>query len=259
MKYTKDNPLRCFFAFEGYNSQGLALDRLKRDTPDFDWLCVGRSEIEPTAIKAADILFPESKCKNYGDISQINWSNVPDFDLFTMSSPCQDFSQAGRQAGGEEGSGTRSSLLWECRKAVVAKRPKYIIFENVEAIIQKKFMPGFQKWIDELDSYGYTSFWKVINSKNMGVAQNRKRVFMISILRDNENTPPQYNFPNDIPLSKCVEDYMEPIEDIGESYFIDQERITTKVLSDILDQPNVREEMEKLYHDEWKERLADTH
>lgn len=126
MIYTKDNPLRCFFAFEGYNSQGPALDRLKRDYPGFDWECVGRSGIEPSAIKAANILFPDAKDKNYGDISLIDWDKVPDFDLFTMSSPCQDFSTAGRQAGAEEGSGTRSSLLWECRKAIIAKRPKYI-------------------------------------------------------------------------------------------------------------------------------------
>lgn len=54
-KMTEDNhnPLRCFFAFEGYNSQGLALDRLKRNYPEFDWVCVGRSEIGPNAIKAA--------------------------------------------------------------------------------------------------------------------------------------------------------------------------------------------------------------
>lgn len=100
IEYTKKNPLRCFFAFEGYNSQGIALSRLKRDYPDFDWICVGRSEIEPNAIKAADALFPKDKEKNFGDICKIDWHKVPDFDLLTMSSPCQDFSAAGKQRGG---------------------------------------------------------------------------------------------------------------------------------------------------------------
>lgn len=72
--YNKDNPLRCFFAFEGYNSQGLALKRLKQDFPGFDWVCVGRSEIDRNAIAAANALFPEAKDKNFGSITDIDWS-----------------------------------------------------------------------------------------------------------------------------------------------------------------------------------------
>ena len=101
MEYTKENPLRCFFAFEGYNSQGLALNRLKQNYTDFDWVCVGRSEIDKYAIQAADALFPESKDKNFGDISKISWYEVPDFDLFTYSFPCTNLSSAGKQEGCE--------------------------------------------------------------------------------------------------------------------------------------------------------------
>ena len=185
MEYTIDNPLRCFFAFEGYNSQGLALNRLKQYYPDFGWVCVGRSEIDKYSIQAANVLFPEYKDRNYGDISKINWDNVPDFDLFTMSSPCQDFSFAGLQKGGEEGSGTRSSLLWECRRAILAKRPKYILMENVKALVSAKFKPLFMKWQSELASYGYTNFVKVLDSSQFGVPQHRERVFMVSILDEN--------------------------------------------------------------------------
>lgn len=121
--------------------------------------------------------------------------------------------------------------------------------ENVKALVQKKFMPEFQRWIDTLMGLGYESYWKVLNAKDYGVAQNRERVFMVSILGGHQ----PYNFPAPMPLGKCVEDYMEPAEDIGEEYFISQDRITNKVRSDILDQPNVRAEMEELYHEEWKE------
>lgn len=121
--------------------------------------------------------------------------------------------------------------------------------ENVKALVQKKFMPEFQRWIDTLKELGYDNYWKVLNAKDYGVAQNRERVFMVSILGEHQ----PYNFPAPFPLTKCVEDYMEPAEDIDESYFISQDRVTDKVLSDILDQPNVRAEMEKLYHEEWKE------
>ena len=221
MEYTKENPLRCFFAFEGYNSQGLALNRLKQNYPDFDWVCVGRSEIDKYAIQAADALFPESKDKNFGDISKISWSDVPDFDLFTMSSPCQDFSQAGLQKGGAEGSGTRSSLLWECRRAILAKKPKYIVFENVKALVSQKFLPYFLKWQNELASYGYSNFAKVINSRDFGIPQNRERIFMVSILAENAS----YHFPEPFTLDKRLKGVLE--EDVDEKYYLSKKIIDT--------------------------------
>lgn len=174
------NKIRVFEAFSGYGSQAMSLKRLQSEYPDMlEFEFVGISEIEPSAIKAYNAVHGDIHC--YGDISKIDWDEVPDFDLFTMSSPCQDFSVAGRQAGAEEGSGTRSSLLWECRKAIVAKRPKYILFENVSAVVSKKFIRGFHKWMAELESYGYTNYAKVLNSKDYGVPQNRERIFMLSI------------------------------------------------------------------------------
>lgn len=213
-EYNKNNPLRCFFAFEGYNSQGLALNRLKEHYPNFDWICVGRSEIDRYAILAADALFPEAKDRNYGDISKIDWAQVPDFDLFTMSSPCQDFSIAGLQKGGDEGSGTRSSLLWECRKAILAKKPRYILFENVKALMSKKFLPSFRKWQDELAYYGYSNFTKVINAKDYCVPQNRERVFMVSILDEGAS----FHFPEPFPLERRLKDILE--EDVDERYYL---------------------------------------
>ena len=221
IEYTKENPLRCFFAFEGYNSQGLALNRLKQNYPDFDWVCVGRSEIDKYAIQAADALFPEAKDKNYGNITKIDWNEVPDFDLFTMSSPCQDFSQAGLQKGGAEGSGTRSSLLWECRRAILAKKPKYIVFENVKALVSQKFLPYFLKWQNELASYGYSNFAKVLNSKCYGIPQNRERIFMVSILDENAN----YHYPEPFPLDKRLKDVLE--EDVDEKYYLSKKIIDT--------------------------------
>ncbi len=129
--------------------------------------------------------------------------------------------------------------------------------ENVKALVQKKFMPEFQKWIRELEGFGYANFWKVLNAKDYGVAQNRERVFMVSILRTEDDPNPHYEFPQGWQLDKCVEDYMEPIEDIAPSYFVNKERITRQVLSDMLDQSNVRAELEKLYHEECRKE-ADT-
>ena len=185
--------MKVFTAFSGYDSQCMALDRLKEDF-GFDYELVGWSEIDKYAIQAHNAIYPQWSDRNYGDISKIDWEQVPNFDLFTYSSPCQDFSNAGLQRGGEEGSGTRSSLLWECRKAILAKKPKYLLMENVAALVSKKFLPLFNKWQTELEGYGYKNFAQVLNAKDYGIPQNRERIFLISILGDEKYHFPQHCF-----------------------------------------------------------------
>lgn len=219
MEYNKDNPLRVFEAFAGYGSQSLALQELKDSNPEFDFKVVGFSEIEDAPIRAFEALHPG--VKNYGDISKIDWSEVPDFDLFTYSSPCQDFSQAGLQKGGTEGTGTRSSLLWECRRAILAKKPKYLMLENVAALVSAKFLPLFNKWRDELRSYGYNNFAEVLNAKNYGVPQNRERVFMISIRDDGEY--PQFYFPNKVELKTKLKDILE--NEVDTKYYLNPNKV----------------------------------
>ena len=99
IQYNKERPLRVFTAFSGYDSQCLALDRLKETFPELEYELVGWSEIDKYAIQAHNALYPQWADRNYGDISKIDWNQVPDFDLFTYSSPCQDFSVAGLPKG----------------------------------------------------------------------------------------------------------------------------------------------------------------
>ena len=81
--------IKVFTAFSGYDSQMMALNRVaERHKGEIDFELVGWSEIDKYAIKAHDLIFPQYKDRNYGDISQIDWNKVPDFDLFTYSSPC---------------------------------------------------------------------------------------------------------------------------------------------------------------------------
>lgn len=218
IQYTRENPLRCFYAFAGYNSQKMALQRLADNFPGFHHVCVGWSEIDKNAILANNAVFPEDTDKNFGDITKIDWAKVPDFDLFTMSSPCQDFSLSGKMRGGEEGSGTRSSLLWECTKAIEIKRPRFILFENVKGLVTKKFIDGFRKWQERLDSLGYSNFAQILNAKDYGVPQNRERIFMISILRTEDEPQPSYFFPKKIKLEKRIKDILEPTVD--ESFYL---------------------------------------
>ena len=218
MKYNKENPLRVFEAFGGYGSQSLALKRLKRNFPGFDYRVVGYSDIEPAAIRAYMALHNGEGIVNYGDICKIDWSQVPDFDLFTYSFPCTDISAAGRQEGFAKGSGTRSSLLWECERAIEIKRPKYLLMENVKALVQRKFIGGFHEWLRLLDDYGYASFYQVLNAKHYGVPQNRERIFVFSILRTADEPEPRYNFPQPFPLELRLKDVLE--DKVDERYYL---------------------------------------
>lgn len=205
-----------FTAFSGYDSQCLALNRA-----NIDYELVGWSEIDKFAVKAHNALFPQWSDRNFGDISQIDWNQVPDFDLFTYSSPCQDFSNAGKMQGGEKGSGTRSSLLWECEKAIRAKMPKYLLFENVASILNKRNVHIFNSWLNVLSSIGYTNYWQVLNAKDYGVPQNRKRVFVVSVL----NGIKPYYFPKAIETNLRVKDILE--ENVDESYYLSDKYLET--------------------------------
>ena len=200
--------LRVFTSFSGYDSQCLALRRL-----GIPFELVGWSEIDKYAIQAHDVLFPEAKDRNYGDISKIDWAQVPDFDLFTYSFPCTDISNAGQQKGLEKGSGTRSSLLWECEKAIRVKKPKYLLMENVSALVSQKFLPYYEEWRRLLVSLGYESWSKVLNATDYEVPQNRERIFMVSILGGGS-----FYFPEPIPLNRCLGDVLE--DEVDEKYFL---------------------------------------
>ena len=208
--------IKVFTAFSGYDSQCLALERLKDYSKDFDYDLIGWSEIDDVAIRAHDALFPEFADKNYGDISQIDWQKVPDFDLFTYSSPCQDWSASGLRRGGEEGTGTRSSLLWECRKTIEIKRPDYCIMENVTGLLTKRFLPYLEKWIEELSEFGYDSWYTTLQAQDFGIPQTRPRMFLVSIKKELHR---DFSFPS--PIGKCphLYEYLDKDEDVEEWTF----------------------------------------
>lgn len=205
--------IRVFEAFAGYGSQSMALKRL-----GIDFEVVGIREIDKYAIQAYMAVHGDTP--NYGDISKIDWSSVPDFDFLTYSFPCTDISTAGQQKGLAEGSGTRSSLLWECRKAIEAKRPKYLLMENVKNLVSKKFTPYLKEWIRFLEGQGYSNYTKVLNAKDFGVPKNRERVFMVSILGE-----VSFHFPKPFTLEKRLKDVLE--QDVDESFYLSEKIVKT--------------------------------
>lgn len=151
---------------------------------------------------------------NYGDITKIAPEELPDFDLFTYSFPCQDISVAGYQNGLNQDSGTRSSLLWECCKIIETKKPKYLMMENVKNLVGCNHKANFMKFLQYLESIGYKNRWAVLNAKDYGIPQSRERVFCISVL-DEMNF---FRFPKPIPLNIKLSDVLET--NVQESFYL---------------------------------------
>ena len=170
--------------FAGIGSQTEALKQagIEHET-------VAISEIDRYAIQSYELL--HGKVLNLGDVSTIKPEDIPDCDLLTYSFPCQDLSVAGHQLGATEGSGTRSSLLWECKKIIEAKKPRFLLLENVKNLVGTTHIHNFELWLKQLESYGYTNYWQVLNAVDYGAPQSRERVFCVSIL----NPKKEFVFP----------------------------------------------------------------
>lgn len=355
-KYDKSNPLRVVTLCSGYDSQCLALERVKRDFPPFDYELVAWSEFDPQskvpidnqpAVMAHNVFFPQWADRNLGDMTKIDWEKVPDFDMLFYSTPCfvagtlvmtdkgtvpiekvkvgdmvltsdgyrkvtkffdngthktsktkinylvdgkvyqtsfeattnhkiktargwvelkdlmhtdkvyvldptdkegnniivesqistivkignynhvydievedmheffaegllvhncQSISAAGLQHGFTEGSGTRSSIIWNVRDALKIKKPKYACLENVAAMVSDKFLPMFNLWRSEVEKLGYENYANILNAKHYGVPQNRERIFLVSV-RDDIGT--YFNWPQKIKLKKTLQETLQ--------------------------------------------------
>lgn len=204
--------LRVFEAFSGIGAQRKALERL-----GIEHDVVAISEIDKYAIKSYEAV--HGKTNNLGDISKLKVGDIPDHDLFTYSFPCTDISGAGLRKGFDEGSGTRSALLWECKKVIEGKKPKYLLMENVKALVSKKFKPTFDKWCEWLEGQGYTNYWQVLNARDYGIPQNRERVFMISILGVHE----PYIFPEKQESHIRLKDVLE--KEVDSKFYLKDDKV----------------------------------
>ena len=149
--------------------------------------CAGYSEIDKYAIEIYQRHFPEHK--NYGDITKIKPSKLPNFDLLVGGFPCQAFSIAGKRKGFED---TRGTLFFDIVRILGSKKPKLFLLENVKGLLSHDNGSTFKVIIATLTKLGYDVQWQVLNSKNFGVPQNRERVFIVGHLR---GTPRPKVFP----------------------------------------------------------------
>ncbi len=204
--------LRVLSLFSGIGAFEMALRNI-----EIDYELVNFCENDKYAIKSYCVIHDVDENLNLGDITKVSIENLPkDIDLITHGSPCQDFSVAGLQRGGDEGSKTRSSLMWNTVEIIKYCKPKYVIWENVKNVLSKKHKHNFDKYLKTLELLGYANYWKVLNAKDYGVPQNRERVFVVSIL--GEHKP--YEFPKPIKLEKRLKDILE-IE-IDDKYYLSE-------------------------------------
>ena len=223
------NKIRLIELFAGVGSQAMALRELGADfehyrVVEFDKYAVASyNAIHGTNFSTLDVT--KISGTDLGIVDTDNFTY-----LLTYSFPCQDLSVAGKQRGMAKGSGTRSGLLWEVERLLneVENLPQVLLMENVPQVHGEANMPHFIDWIDFLKSKGYSSYWQDLNAKNYGVAQNRDRCFMVSILGDWN-----YKFPQPIPLTKTMKDYLE--DEVDERYYINNEKakkLIDKLLAD---------------------------
>ena len=213
-----DKPIRLIELFAGVGSQAMALRDLGADFEH--WKVV---EFDKYAIKSYNAIHGTNF--ETTDIRDVKGSDLEIVDtdkycyITTYSFPCQDLSVAGKGAGMTKGSGTRSGLLWEVERLLNETKnlPQVLLMENVPQVHGKKNIEDFEKWIEFLKSKGYSNYWKDLNAKDCGVAQNRNRCFMVSILGYYD-----YEFPQPIPLTKKLKDYLE--EEVEETFYINNEK-----------------------------------
>ncbi len=179
------------------------------------------------------------QCHNLGSIMNIHGNEFEIIDtdtyfyFFTYSYPCTSVSIAGKMEGMKEGSGTQSSLLWEIKRILKeihgskGELPQLLFMENVPQVLAKANIKDFQEWQDFLTLLGYTNHVQTLNAKDYGVAQNRERTFMFSFLGEYN-----YKFPNPIPLTKTMKDYLE--EEVDEKYYINTEK-ADKLITQLID------------------------
>lgn len=244
--------------FSGIGAFERALENL-----NIKYELINYCEIDKYASYSYSILHDVFESLNLWDVTKIDINSLKDFDLLTHGSPCQSFSLAGKGEGGDEGSGTKSSLMWYTVDIIKKKMPKYVIWENVAAATFKNHKHNFEKYLNTLEELGYNSYWDILNARDYGTPQARERVFVVSIRKDIDKG---FNFPKPVISNLVLKDFTE--DNIEEKYYCKGKEIkelTNKFNRDlvkdrdpsklgliragIIDKPNMRDISKRVFSD----------
>lgn len=175
--------------------------------------CVFSSEWDNNACITYEANFGE---KPYGDITKINASTIPDFDILLAGFPCQPFSIAGKKAGFNHE--TQGTLFFDIERILKEKKPRAFMLENVKNLTAHDNGNTFKTIISHLEALGYNVYYKVLNALDFGVPQKRERIIMCGFLDNVE-----FEFPKPIPENKRtnLKDILE--DNVDKKYYVKEE------------------------------------
>lgn len=222
---TEEKPVQILELFGGIGSPRCALRNLKIPTKAIDYV-----EIDEQAVRSYNNMFLEEL--PYKIQTVVGWNLRP--DILIHGSPCQDMSIAGHQGkataadgrinrgrGADEGSKTRSSLMWETIHIIEQMgewKPKYVIWENVKNVTSKYMIANFVRYQKEMERLGYTNNYDVLDAREFGLPQARERVFTISCLNGEK-----FDFEKLVrtPM-KNISDFLENNDSVPKAYDVTQ-------------------------------------
>jgi DNA (cytosine-5)-methyltransferase 1 len=200
--------------FAGTGVGGMALDKYGGE-------CVGYSEFDPHAIKNYDSNFPNRN--NFGDITKIKTSDLPNYDLLIGGSPCQNISMMRKQSKEEEGlNGEYSKLFFDYMRILNDKQPKWLIFENVRKLLTSNEREDW-KIVTEMMGENYNIKWKLMNTAEYGVPQTRRRVYIVGQRKDLGEF--NFEFPIEEELTLTAQDLLDP--HVDDKYYLSEKMYKT--------------------------------
>ena len=217
--FNEQRPVQILELFGGIGSPRCALRNLGIPTKAIDYV-----EIDEKAVRSYNSMFAEEL--PYKTQTVVGWNLKP--DILIHGSPCQDFSIAGQQKGADEGSETRSSLMWETIHIIEQMgkwKPKYVIWENVRNVTSRHMIANFVRYQKEMERMGYTNSYEVLDAREFGLPQARERVFTISVLGGEK-----FCFDELIrtPM-RSIDEFLEKNEEVPEVYDVTQPSVRNAI------------------------------
>ena len=164
--------------------------------------CVAHSEINIDSDYTYQVFFNDNR--NLGDLTLLNFNEIPQTDILIAGFPCQTFSIVGKRAGFED---ERGQIIYYLKNILIKKNIPYFIFENVKGLVNHNKGKTLNAIIELLNNAGYEVFCKVLNSIDFGVPQLRERVYFVGIRKDLCNQP--FVFPDSV-KHPCIKDFLLP-------------------------------------------------
>lgn len=168
--------------------------------------CVFTSEWDTACQKTYEANFGD---KPHGDITKIKAKDIPDFDVLLAGFPCQPFSSIGLRQGFKHA--TQGTLFYDVARILDEKKPRAFMLENVPGLVTHDQGNTFKIILETLDKLGYEVFYKILNSANFGVPQQRKRIYIVGFKRDifDEKTLLSFEIPETNGKTAYICDYLE--------------------------------------------------